>query len=155
MSALATLLSNKVLVAALTWWAVAQLIKVPINYAVNRKIDFRLLTSSGGMPSSHAALVCALATGVALHEGLNSPLFAMCVAFAMIVMYDATGVRQAAGKQAAILNVILDELFQGHPISEERLKELLGHTRFQVIVGALMGILGTLVMWEVWRAWSD
>ena len=152
MSALAALLSNKVLVAALTWWAVAQLIKVPINYAVNRRIDLRLWTSSGGMPSSHAALVCALATGVALHNGFNSPLFAMCVAFAMIVMYDATGVRQAAGRQAAILNVILDELFQGHPISEERLKELLGHTRFQVIVGALMGILGTLVMWEVWRA---
>jgi acid phosphatase family membrane protein YuiD len=152
MSTLAALLSNKVLVAALTWWAVAQLIKVPINYAVSRKIDLRLWTSSGGMPSSHAALVCALATGVALQDGFNSPLFAMCVAFAMIVMYDATGVRQAAGRQAAILNVIIDELFQGHPLSEERLKELLGHTRFQVIVGALMGILGTLVMWEVWRA---
>jgi acid phosphatase family membrane protein YuiD len=151
MSALAALFSNKVLVTALTWWAVAQLIKVPINYAVNRKIDLRLLTSSGGMPSSHAALVCALAAGVALHDGLSSPLFAMCVAFAMIVMYDATGVRQAAGKQAAILNVIVDELFQGHPISDERLKELLGHTRFQVIVGALMGILGTLVLWQVWR----
>lgn len=151
MSALAALLSNKVLVAALTWWAVAQLIKVPINYAVNRRFDLRLLTSSGGMPSSHAALVCALGTGVALQDGLSSPLFAMCVAFAMIVMYDATGVRQAAGKQAAILNVIVDELFQGHPISEEKLKELLGHTRFQVIVGALMGILGTLVMWEIWR----
>ncbi len=152
MSALAALLSNKVLIAALTWWTVAQLIKVPINYAVNRKIDLRLWASSGGMPSSHAALVCALATGVALQEGFSSPLFAMCVAFAMIVMYDATGVRQAAGKQAAILNVIVDELFQGHPISEERLKELLGHTRFQVIVGALMGILGTLALWEVWRA---
>lgn len=151
MAALAALLSNKVLVAALTWWAVAQLIKVPINYAVNRRIDLRLWTSSGGMPSSHAALVCALGTGVALKDGLSSPLFAMCVAFAMIVMYDATGVRQAAGKQAAILNFIVDELFQGHPISEEKLKELLGHTRFQVIVGGLMGILGTLVMWELWH----
>jgi acid phosphatase family membrane protein YuiD len=124
---------------------------VPISYAVNRKIDLRLWVSAGGMPSSHAALVCALATGAALQNGFDSTAFAICVALAMIVMYDATGVRQAAGKQAAILNQIIDELFQGHPISEQRLKELLGHTRFQVIVGALMGILGTLLMWEFWR----
>jgi len=151
MSALVALLSNKTLIAALMWWGVAQLIKVPINYAVHRKIDLRLWVSAGGMPSSHAALVCALATGVALTNGLNSPEFAICVALAMIVMYDATGIRQAAGQQAHILNQIIDELFQGHPISEEKLKELLGHTRFQVIVGALMGILGTLLMWELWQ----
>ncbi len=152
MSFLAELLSNRVLVAALSWWAIAQLIKVPINYAVQRRIDLRLWVSAGGMPSSHAALVCALATGVALRDGIGSSSFAICVALAMIVMYDATGVRQAAGKQAAILNVILDELFQGHPISEERLKELLGHTRIQVIVGALMGIVGTVAMWMVWSS---
>jgi acid phosphatase family membrane protein YuiD len=151
MASLAALFSNRVLVAALSWWAIAQLIKVPINYAVQRRIDLRLWVSAGGMPSSHAALVCALATGVALRDGIGSSLFAVCVALAMIVMYDATGVRQAAGKQAAILNVILDELFQGHPISEERLKELLGHTRVQVIVGALMGIVGTVAMWTVWN----
>jgi len=151
MGTLITLLSNKVLVAALTWWGIAQLIKVPIHYAVNRKIDLRLWVSSGGMPSSHSALVCALATGVALQDGLDSPTFAVCIALAMIVMYDAAGVRQAAGRQAAILNTIIDELFQGHPISEQRLKELLGHTRFQVLVGALMGILGTLLMWQLWQ----
>jgi acid phosphatase family membrane protein YuiD len=151
MAALAALFHNKVLIAALAWWAIAQLIKVPIDYAVHRRIDLRLWVSAGGMPSSHAALVCALATGVALRLGLDSAAFAMCVALAMIVMYDATGVRQAAGKQAAILNQIVDELFQGHTISERRLKELLGHTRFQVLIGALMGILGTLAMWEYWR----
>ena len=151
MAALAALFHNKVLIAALAWWAIAQLIKVPIDYAVHRRIDLRLWVSAGGMPSSHAALVCALATGVALELGLDSAAFAMCVALAMIVMYDATGVRQAAGKQAAIVNQIVDELFQGHPISERRLKELLGHTRFQVLIGALMGILGTLAMWEYWR----
>jgi len=151
MAALAALFHNKVLIAALAWWAIAQLIKVPIDYAVHRRIDLRLWVSAGGMPSSHAALVCALATGVALKLGLDSAAFAMCVALAMIVMYDATGVRQAAGKQAAIVNQIVDELFQGHPISERRLKELLGHTRFQVLIGALMGILGTLAMWEYWR----
>ena len=151
MAALIALFSNRVLVAALSWWAIAQLIKVPINYAVHRRIDLRLWVSSGGMPSSHAALVCAMATAVALKDGLSSPLFAICVALAMVVMYDATGVRQAAGKQAAILNQIIDELFQGHPISDLRLKELLGHTRIQVIAGALMGILGTLAMWAVWE----
>jgi acid phosphatase family membrane protein YuiD len=150
MAAVAALFSNKVLIAALAWWAIAQLVKVPINYAVQRKIDLRLWVSAGGMPSSHSALVCALATGVALKNGLGSTTFAVCVALAMIVMYDAAGVRQAASAQARIINQILDELFQGHPISEQRLKELLGHTRFQVLVGALMGILGTLGMWAVW-----
>src|SRR5512137_1251445 len=134
MAEMAALFHNKVLIAALAWWAIAQLIKVPIHYAVHRKIDLRLWVSAGGMPSSHAALVCALATAVALQYGLDSGAFAICVALAMIVMYDATGVRQAAGKQAAILNQIIDELFQGHPISEQRLKELLGHTRVQVII---------------------
>jgi len=144
------LLSNRALIAVLAWWAIAQLVKVPINYAVHRKIDFRLWVSAGGMPSSHSALVSALATAVALKDGLGSTTFAICVALAMVVMYDAAGVRQAASAQARIINQILDELFQGHPISEQRLKELLGHTRFQVLVGALMGILGTLAMWAFW-----
>jgi len=152
MAALAALFSNKALIAALTWWTIAQLVKVPVNYFVHRKIDLRLWVSAGGMPSSHSALVCALATGAALQDGLGSTAFAICVALAMIVMYDAAGVRQAASQQARILNQIIDEMFQGHPISEERLKELLGHTRFQVIVGAAMGILGTLVMWRFWQS---
>jgi len=151
MAALAALFSNKALIAALMWWTIAQLVKVPVNYFVHRKIDLRLWVSAGGMPSSHSALVCALATGAALQDGLGSTTFAICVALAMIVMYDAAGVRQAASQQARILNQIIDEMFQGHPISEERLKELLGHTRFQVIVGAAMGILGTLVMWRFWQ----
>ncbi len=151
MRTLSILSANHVLVAALTWWAVAQLLKVPIHYFANRKMDLRLWVSAGGMPSSHSALVCALATGVALQEGLTSTAFALCVVLAMIVMYDAAGVRQAAGVQARILNQIIDELFQGHPISEQRLKELLGHTRFQVIVGALMGIFGTIALWKVWQ----
>src|SRR5512136_807933 len=147
MAALAALFHNKVLIAALAWWAIAQLIKVPIHYAVHRKIDLRLWVSAGGMPSSHSALVCALTTGVALTDGFGSASFAICVALAMIVMYAAAGVRQAASQQARLLNQIIDEMFQGHPISDERLKELLGHTRFQVVIGALMGILGTLLMW--------
>lgn len=150
MPAPVTLMSNRVLVAALTWWAVAQLIKVPIHCAVHRRLDLRMWFSAGGMPSSHSALVCALATAVALQDGVGSATFAICLALAMVVMYDAAGVRQAASAQARILNQIMDELFQGHPISEQRLKELLGHTRFQVIIGALMGMLGTLAMWTFW-----
>jgi len=150
MAALAALLSNRALISALMWWAIAQLVKVPVDYFVHRKIDLRLWVSAGGMPSSHSALVCALATGAALQDGLGSTAFAICVALAMIVMYDAAGVRQAASQQARILNQIIDEMFQGHPINDERLKELLGHTRFQVVVGALMGLLGTLVMWQFW-----
>jgi acid phosphatase family membrane protein YuiD len=152
MAALAALFSNKALIAALMWWTIAQLVKVPVNYFIHRKIDLRLWVSAGGMPSSHSALVCALATGAALQDGLGSTTFAICVALAMIVMYDAAGVRQAASQQARILNQIIDEMFQGHPISDERLKELLGHTRFQVVVGAAMGILGTLVMWRFWQS---
>ena len=152
MAALAALFSNKTLIVALTWWTIAQLVKVPVNYFIHRKIDLRLWVSAGGMPSSHSALVCALATGAALQDGLGSTTFAICVALAMIVMYDAAGVRQAASQQARILNQIIDEMFQGHPISDERLKELLGHTRFQVVVGAAMGILGTLVMWRFWQS---
>ncbi len=140
---------NRALFFALLWWGIVQFIKVPVYYAMHRKLNLGLWFSAGGMPSSHSALVCALATGVALHEGLRSPAFAICVVLAMIVMYDAAGIRQAASIQARIINKIIDELFEGHPISEERVKELLGHTRVEVFIGALMGIVGTLVLWEL------
>ncbi len=140
---------NRVLFFAILWWGFVQFIKVPIYYATHRKLNLGLWFSAGGMPSSHSALVCALATGVALHDGLSSTAFAICFALAMIVMYDAAGVRQAASIQARIINQMIDELFQGHPISEQRLKELLGHTRVEVLIGALIGMLGTLVLWGI------
>ncbi|BAP17508.1 acid phosphatase/vanadium-dependent haloperoxidase-like protein [cyanobacterium endosymbiont of Epithemia turgida isolate EtSB Lake Yunoko] len=99
------------------------------------------LVNTGGMPSSHSALVGALATGVGLTVGWNTPEFAIASLFAVIVMYDAAGVRQAAGAQAKILNQLLDEFFQdGHHLNQERLKELLGHTPFQVFVGLAWGV---------------
>jgi acid phosphatase family membrane protein YuiD len=140
---------NRVLFFALLWWGIVQFIKVPIYYASHHKLNLGLWFSAGGMPSSHSALVCALATGVALHDGLGSTAFAICVVLAMIVMYDAAGVRQAASIQARIINQMIDELFEGHPINEQRLKELLGHTRVEVVIGALFGILGTLVLWGI------
>jgi uncharacterized protein len=103
--------------------------------------DFQVLFRTGGMPSSHSAMVTSLATVLALQDGLNSPLFAVAVILALIVMYDARGVRHQSGQHARILNQILRELFSGQPISEQELKELLGHTPFEVIVGGLVGVL--------------
>jgi len=140
---------NRVLFFALLWWGIVQFIKVPIYYLRYRKFNFGLWVSAGGMPSSHSSLVCALATGVALQEGVQSTAFATCFVLGMIVIYDAAGIRQAASVQARLINKMIDELFEGHPISEVRLKELLGHTRVEVFIGALMGVFGTLLLWNL------
>jgi acid phosphatase family membrane protein YuiD len=135
------ILDNRVLIVALLASLIAQVLKLFIELVRHRKVNIRVLVTTGGMPSSHSALVAALATGVGQTIGWSSPDFAIAAIFAIIVMYDAAGVRQAAGKQARILNQILDELFQEHPkFNEDRLKELLGHTPFQVIVGLALGV---------------
>lgn len=134
------ILDNRVLLVALIACLVAQLSKLLVELTKNRKFNVRVLVTTGGMPSSHSALVAALATGVGQTMGWASPEFAIATIFAVIVMYDAAGVRQAAGKQARILNQIIDELFAGKDFNEDRLKELLGHTPFQVIVGLILGI---------------
>jgi len=136
-----SILDNRVLLVALIACLIAQISKLAIELGKNKKINIRVLVETGGMPSAHSALVTALATGVGQKMGWNSPDFAIATIFAIIVMYDAAGVRQAAGKQARILNQIIDELFREHPtFNEDRLKELLGHTPFQVIVGSALGI---------------
>ncbi|WP_413162744.1 divergent PAP2 family protein [Capilliphycus salinus ALCB114379] len=133
---------NQVLVVSLFACLFAQTAKLAIELIRFGKVNFRALVTTGGMPSSHSAFVSALATSVGQTIGWESPEFAIAVVFAFIVMYDATGVRQAAGQQARILNQIVDELFQEHPqFNEDRLKELLGHTPFQVIVGLTLGIV--------------
>lgn len=132
--------------AAIIAWFVSQTIKLVWHLIRYHKLDFRYFVSTGGMPSAHSAFVAATAWGVGLVEGFNSAMFAMAAVFASIVMFDAQGVRWAASRQARILNQIIDELFRGHPISDERLKELLGHTPYQVFVGAGVGIL---VSWMV------
>ena len=137
-----TVFQNQVLLAALIACFTAQGLKVVIELIRNRKINFRFLVTTGGMPSAHSALVGGLATAVGLTSGWSSPDFAIACLFAVIVMYDAAGVRQAAGKQARILNKLLDELFQGETkFTEERLKELLGHTPVQVLAGLTLGIV--------------
>ncbi len=141
MQEVADILHNQILMVALLACITAQGLKLVIDLIKSRKLNVTYLLSPGGMPSAHSALVGALATSVGLTKGWSSAEFAIACLFAIIVMYDAAGVRQAAGKQAKILNQIIDELFQeGHHVSEERLKELLGHTPFQVFVGLALGI---------------
>ncbi|XP_038708632.1 uncharacterized protein LOC120003683 [Tripterygium wilfordii] len=137
----ATLAANPTFVSGLVAWMAAQSIKIILNFFVERKWDLRLLFASGGMPSSHSALCTALTTSVALCHGVADSLFPVCLGFSLIVMYDAIGVRRHAGMQAEVLNVIIEDLFQGHPISQRKLKELLGHTPSQVLAGALLGMI--------------
>ena len=133
---------NQILLVSIIACLMAQVIKLVVEFFRHQKVSLRFLVSTGGMPSAHSALVGALATGVGLQKGWSSPEFAIACLFAVIVMYDAAGVRQAAGKQARILNQILDEFFQDeeHHLNGERLKELLGHTPFQVFVGLALGV---------------
>jgi uncharacterized protein len=135
------ILNNRVLLVALIACLIAQVLKLAIEIIKNRKLNIQVLVTTGGMPSAHSALVTALAAGVGQTLGWQTPEFAVAMVFAIIVMYDAAGVRQAAGKQARILNQMIDELFQEqHEFHEDRLKELLGHTPFQVIAGSALGI---------------
>jgi len=133
----------------------AQFVKVPIQFIATKKLDWSLLTSTGGMPSSHSAAVTALSTGVALESGLSSPIFAVSAVFAIITMFDATGVRRQAGEQAIVLNQLVSDfnrfleearLWQKKADREKRkeLKELLGHKPIEVFFGGLTGILLTL-----------
>ncbi|MFQ5594053.1 MAG: divergent PAP2 family protein [Anaerolineae bacterium] len=135
------ILDNQTLAVSFLAWTVAQLFKVVLDSIKSRRIDVSSWASAGGMPSSHSALVAALATSIGLRNGFSSDWFAMALIFALVVMYDAAGVRRAASAQARILNQVIDELFQGHPISEERLREFLGHTPVEVIAGAAIGVL--------------
>ncbi len=133
---------SAVLLASICAWAVAQLLKVFIALIRKRQIDLHLMVSTGGMPSSHSAIVCALATSVAMVEGLDSVAFGIAAILAMVVMYDAAGVRSWVGKQSIVLNRIVREIRSRRPFLElERdLREFIGHTPFEVIIGALLGI---------------
>ena len=127
-------------------WFLVQTFKVVYEIIRYKKINIRRLWGSGGMPSSHSALVCSLTTVVGLIEGLDSTNFAISVVLAAVVMYDAAGVRRAAGKQAKVLNQIIEN---GKDINvQEKLIELLGHTPKEVIVGAIVGIFGSILVFN-------
>jgi uncharacterized protein len=135
------ILSNQVLITCVTAWFVAQLLKIIIVFHKSKKIDITRFVGSGGMPSSHTSFVMSLATSIGKLYGWSSPLFALSLCFAFVVMYDAAGVRRAAGYQAKVLNMIIDDLAHHKPLANERLKELLGHTPKEVMAGAVLGIV--------------
>jgi acid phosphatase family membrane protein YuiD len=141
-----TILGNHILVASFIAWAVAQLSKTIYELFRYRRLRLSRLVSAGGMPSSHSALVSSLATATGRVTGIDSAAFAISLVLAVIVMYDAAGVRRAVSIQARILNQMIDEAFQGKPFAEKRLRELIGHTPTQVIVGAILGVGVALIV---------
>ena len=148
MSVLDEILSNQVLVSAALGWLVAQLLKTLIDIWYNKSFSPDRLWGSGGMPSSHSATVCALATSSVLKYGFGGYEFAVSFIFAVVVMYDAMGVRRETGKQAKLLNMILDNDMFGENFEhfEEKLKEFVGHTPLQVFMGAVLGIVIAFIM---------
>jgi len=134
-------LDNRVLIAALLAWAVAQGLKMPIEYARTRRWNWVLLLQAGGMPSSHSSLVAALAHGIGLLVGYDSAMFALAVVVAMVVIYDATGIRRQSGLHAEVINVLVRDLLKGHPMRHEiQLREVLGHSPLEAIVGLCLGL---------------
>lgn len=141
--------NNEHLWIPLITWVIVQTCKVITDLIKNKKLNVRRMWGAGGMPSSHSALMTSLATTIAFTEGLESPLFAVAVIMAGVVMYDAAGVRRAAGKQAKVLNQIIES--EGENINiQEKLIELLGHTPIEVFAGAFVGILIASLLKLVW-----
>ncbi len=134
------IVSNQMVVSPLVAWIAAQLIKTAIDSLRRRKLTFKMIMGPGGMPSAHSALVSALATATALNQGVDSPIFAVTVVLAIIVMYDAAGVRQAVDRQSEILTHILTHVPRTADDFDRFLMGLVGHTRVQVVTGALLGI---------------
>lgn len=139
------LAKNKVLMPTLLAWVIAQTIKVSLGIIRQKRFDFRWLVGSGGMPSSHAAGASCLATATGLNYGFDSAYFALAASFAIVVMFDAQGVRRSAGRQARILNKITEDIYWQGKLNENRLRELVGHTPVEVIMGSLLGIFIALL----------
>jgi acid phosphatase family membrane protein YuiD len=136
----------KFLLAPLVAWAIAQAAKVILTSMRQRRLNLRVLAETGGMPSSHAAIVMGMTTAVGKYAGVTSAAFAIALIFSFVVMYDAAGLRRAAGRQAAILNRLVEDLVHMRGMQEQRLRELLGHTPVEVLMGALLGIVVGLIL---------
>ena len=150
MSILQQLLSNYVLACAASAWLIAQLLKLPLNFMVNKEWDWTILISPGGMPSSHSAISTATALAIGLKEGFNTSLFALATTLATIVIYDATSIRRQAGIHAEWINKIIEEMFKSVNFSYKKLQEVLGHTPFEAIAGVVLGIIMALIMWVIY-----
>lgn len=141
---------NPPLIAAIIGWLVAQLIKPPLEYARKGKWNWALLLRAGGMPSSHSALVAGLAHGIGLYQGYASPHFAIACVLAVVVIYDAAGIRRQAGKHARIINQMITDLASGHPLKQEQLREVLGHTPMEALAGTILGVVIAQLIWFIW-----
>jgi len=147
---LTELFKNHVLITAALGWLIAQVLKVLIALIQNKRIDWSRFVGSGGMPSSHTSFVIALTTAIGYDSGVSTPIFAVCAVLSFVVMYDASGVRRATGIQAKVLNKLVDsyEEQEDVEISDEKLKELIGHSPLEVFAGAICGILTAIVAFE-------
>lgn len=145
------LFENRVLFGALAAWLIAQGLKPPLEYFRTGIWRWSTLLNVGGMPSSHSALIVGATLGVGLFVGFDSPLFALALAFTMIVVYDAAGVRRQAGMHAERINVLFEELLHGHMWDQKELREVLGHTPLEVTGGILLGIVVATVNWLIFR----
>ena len=140
---------NLPLMVGLIAWTIAQIVKVPLTFIAKKRWNWALLASPGGMPSSHSALVAGTAQMIGLIEGFNSPLFAVACVIAIVVIYDATGIRRQAGRHARIINKMILDMQSGHPLKQERLREVLGHTPLEALAGTLLGISVAQVTWLI------
>lgn len=148
------LIQNISLISALTGWLLAQLIKL-LNFMIReRKFDYGFLFRLGGMPSSHTASAAACATSVGLRTGFGSPVFALAAGLLALIMIDAQSVRRAAGVQARLLNQMAEEFYRHHKFSPEKLVEFLGHTRLEVLMGLLLGIVVALLVHSCCPEWA-
>lgn len=138
---LSLIFRNKIIIIAFIAWILNQSLKMIVFYITEKKWDIRRFTGAGGMPSTHSALSMCVAITIGIKEGWETPLFALAIVIAFIIMADAAGVRRETGEQAKVLNKIILEFFREIKLKDKRLKELVGHTPFEVIVGAFMGIV--------------
>jgi len=148
---LGPLLQNHVLWTGMAGWFLAQVLKVLIDFFREHRWNWALFFAAGGMPSSHSSLVISTAMAAGLHLGFDTPLFAVAIALATVVVYDATGVRRQAGMQAQKINILVEELLKGHPISEKHLREVIGHTPLEALGGVLLGLATAVGLWLWWR----
>ena len=125
-------------------------LKVPLEYLRTRTWNWSLLLRAGGMPSSHTALITGVAHAIGLFQGFASPLFALAATIAIIVIYDATGIRRQAGKHAELINAMINDLASGHPLKGEQLREVLGHTPLEALAGFLLGLVTAQIIWLIY-----
>jgi acid phosphatase family membrane protein YuiD len=140
------LINNKIVIAAMISWLLGQGLKFPFEYLINKRWDWTIMFSTGGLPSSHSAVVTAVALSIGLIDGFDTSLFALAAATGLIVIYDAAGVRRQAGFHAERINQIIRDFLESGHFEQEDLKEMLGHSPFEVVSGIVLGVLISLAV---------